>query len=179
MLLNTIKIALAASPVHFTGGGREETGAGFSAIAFICERNNIISLFPLDQGPKTIRKTLVHDDQVFIKARDFYQRNMEMRHHKILVYDENRQPIYSMGWKKNKLVNVFRNKDTSQTHLSNFWDYALPEEGLDYTYVDRYELIIYEELEEYSYHTARMALAHNPALKLALTVPLIRIRPSS
>ena len=56
-------------------------------------------------------------------------------------------------------------------HLSNYWEYSFPDEGLDYSYVDRYQLIIFRELEEYSYHSARVAKAHNPELKVCFLDP--------
>jgi hypothetical protein len=37
--------------------------------------------------------------------------------------------------------------------------------------VDRYQLIIFRELEEYSYHSARVAKAHNPELKVCFLDP--------
>ena len=94
-----------------------------------------------------------------------------MRHHKVVVTDAGGTPLYCMGWSKNNPVKLDKNDSLIQMHLSNYWEYSGEDEGLDYSYVDRYQLIIYENLEEYSYHTARMVLRHNPEMKIAFTDP--------
>ena len=94
-----------------------------------------------------------------------------MRHHKVVVTDAGGTPLYCMGWSKNNPVKLDKNDSLIQMPLSNYWEYSGEDEGIDYSYVDRYQLIIYENLEEYSYHTARMVLRHNPEMKIAFTDP--------
>lgn len=128
----------------------------------------MISVYPLSEKPKTIRKSFELQPDVFIKARDFYQRNKDMRHHKVVVYVPE-GPIFCLGWMKNSPVNVDKDSPMVQMHLSNYWEYSVSDEGLDYSYVDRYQLIIFEELEEYSCHTARVIRKHNPEITIAFT----------
>ena len=132
----------------------------------------MIRVYPASEAPKTVRKYLnVHED-VFERARDFFHRNKDIRHHKVVVYDGD-EIAYCLGFEKNKPSN-FEDAESDpmvQMHLSNYWQYSTHDEGLDYSYVDRYQLVVYAEVEEYSYHTARMILTHNPAIKVAFTDP--------
>lgn len=130
----------------------------------------MIRIFPAIEAPKMVRKYLTSDDEVFIKARDFFHRNKDIRHHKVVVY-ENGVPVYCLGFAKNVPVNVDKDSPYAQMHLSNYWEYSLEDEGLDYSYVDRYQMIIYSELEEYSHHTARVIKKHNPDIMIAFTDP--------
>lgn len=126
-------------------------------------RLQLISIFPKEEIPGTIRKVFELEPEVFIKTRDFYHRNKDMRHHKVVVYD-NGEPVFCFGWNKNNPTNLNPDDPKVQMHLSNYWDYSTSDEGLDYSYVDRYQLMIFEELEEYSYHSARIVQAHNPQI---------------
>lgn len=102
--------------------------------------------------------------------RDFYHQHKDMRCHKVVVYKDG-EPIYCMGWSRNKSVNVVKNAARGQMNISNYWSYGAEDEGLDYSYADRFGLIIYERFEEYSYHTARVLRKHNPDLVLAFLDP--------
>lgn len=128
----------------------------------------MILVYPLSEKPKIIRKSFELQQDVFINARDFYHRNKDMRHHKVIVYGQN-GPEFCLGWIKNNPMNLDKNNPMVQMHLSNYWEYSASDEGLDYSYVDRYQLIIYEALEEYSFHTARMIQEHNPGIVIAFT----------
>lgn len=128
----------------------------------------MILVYPLSETPKMIRKTFELKQDVFIKARDFYHRNKDMRHHKVVVHGLD-GPVFCLGWIKNNPVNIDKDNPMVQMHLSNYWEYSASDEGLDYSYVDRYQLVIFEELEEYSYHTAMMIRAHNPEVIIAFT----------
>lgn len=128
----------------------------------------MILIYPLSETPKIIRKTFELGPDVFIQARDFYHRNKDMRHHKVVVRGQD-GPVFCLGWIKNNPVNIDKDNPRVQMHLSNYWEYSAADEGLDYAYVDRYQLIIYEELEEYSYHTARVIREHNPGIVIAFT----------
>ena len=128
----------------------------------------MISVYPLSETPGIIRKTFELGPDVFIHARDFYHRNKDMRHHKVVVRGPG-GPVFCLGWMKNDPVNVDRDNPRVQMHLSNYWEYSAADAGLDYSYADRYQLIIFEELEEYSCHTARMIRAHNPGIVIAFT----------
>ena len=130
----------------------------------------MITIFSANEAPKVIRKYLASDDDVFIEARDFFRRNKDIRHHKVVVLEKDKT-LYCLGWKKNNPTNVDKNKPMAQMHLSNFWEYSRDDEGLDYSYVDRYQLFIYQSLEEYSFHTARMIRKHNPDAVIAFTDP--------
>lgn len=130
----------------------------------------MILVYPLSETPKIIRKTFELQPDVFIRARDFYHRNKDMRHHKVVVRGQD-GPVFCLGWIKNSPVNIDKDNPRVQMHLSNYWEYAATDEGLDFSYVDRYQLIIYEALEEYSCHTARMIRAHNPEIVIAFTDP--------
>lgn len=130
----------------------------------------MITVFSADNVPKTIRKAVELNLEVFIQARDFYHRNKDMRHHKVVVFDKG-TPVFCMGWMKNRPSNLDPDNPKVQMHLSNHWEYSTSDEGLDYSYVDRYQLIIFQTLEEYSYHSARVAMKHNPELTIAFLDP--------
>lgn len=130
----------------------------------------MIRIYPASEAPKIVRKYVSGDEEVFLQARDFFHRNKDIRHHKVVVYDHER-PVFCLGFKKNDPTNVDAHNPQAHMQLSNFWEYSPDDEGLDYSYVDRFGLIIYHELEEYSYHTARMIRRHNPDAVIAFTDP--------
>ena len=133
----------------------------------------MILIYPLSDMPKVIRKTYELEPDVFLKLRDFLEVNKDMRHHKAVVYQEG-QPIFCLGYVKNHPTNVSQDNPKVQMKLSNFWNYSANDEGIDYSYVDRYQMVIYEHLEEYSYHTARLIRKHNPQTVIAFTDPYAR-----
>lgn len=130
----------------------------------------MITIFSADHMPKIIRKAFELNPEVFLQARDFYHRNKDMRHHKVVVFRQG-VPVFCLGWMKNRPSNLDPDNPGVQMHLSNFWEYSGSDEGLDYSYVDRYQLIIFRNLEEYSCHSARMAMAHNPELTVCFLDP--------
>lgn len=129
---------------------------------------SMILVYSLSEMPKIIRKSFKLQPDVFIMTRDFYHRNKDMRHHKVVVNGSD-GPVFCLGWMKNNPVNLDKDNPMVQMHLSNYWEYSTSDEGLDYSYVDRYQMIIFEELEEYSFHTARMIKEHNPEIVIAFT----------
>ena len=134
----------------------------------------MIKVYPASEAPRQVRKyASTSDEDVFITARDFYHRNKDIRHHKVVVYDEDDNIAYCLGFQKNKPVNWedAENNAMVQMHLSNYWEYSLDDEKLDWSYVDRFQLFIYGELDEYAYHTARMIAKHNPSVTIAFTDP--------
>ena len=133
----------------------------------------MILIYPVEDMPKVIRKTYELEPDVFLKLRDFYELNKDMRHHKVVVYDRG-QPVFCLGYVRNRPVNVDPDNPRAQMKLSNFWNYNMDDQGIDYSYVDRFQLVIYENLEEYSYHTARLIRKHNPETILVFTDPNAR-----
>lgn len=127
----------------------------------------MISVYPPSEAPKTVRKYANLGEDVFMTARDFFHRNKDIRHHKVVVYDGDRV-AFCLGFQKNRPTNWDDAEENPmvQMHLSNFWEYSADDEGLDWSYVDRFALFVYRELEEYSYHTARMIRRHNPSVVL-------------
>lgn len=130
----------------------------------------MILIYPASDMPKVIRKTYDLEPDVFLKLRDFYELNKDMRHHKAVVYHQG-QPVFCMGYVRNRPVNVDPDNPRAQMKLSNFWNYSVDDEGIDFSYVDRYEMVLYEKLEEYSYHTARLIRKHRPGMIVAFTDP--------
>ena len=133
----------------------------------------MILVYPVSDMPKVIRKTYDLDADVFMKLRDFYQVNKDMRHHKAVIY-QNQKPVFCLGYVRNRPTNVDPDNPRAQMKLSNFWNYSLDDEEIDYSYVDRYQMVLYESLEEYSYHTARLIRKHNPDMIIAFTDPAAR-----
>ena len=134
----------------------------------------MIKVYPASEAPRQVRKyTSANDENVFITARDFYHRNKDIRHHKVVVYDEDGNIAYCLGFQKNKPVNWedAENNAMVQMHLSNYWEYSLDDENLDWSYVNRFQLFVYDELDEYAYHTARIIAKHNPSVTIAFTDP--------
>ena len=128
----------------------------------------MILIYPASEMPKVIRKAYDLDADVFEKLRDFYEMNKDMRHHKAVVYQDGK-PVFCLGYVKNRATNIDPDSPRAQMKLSNFWNYSVEDEGIDYSYVDRYQMVLYENLEEYSYHTARLIRKHNPKLVVAFT----------
>ena len=128
----------------------------------------MILIYPVSEMPKVIRKTYELDADVFPKLRDFYHLNKDMRHHKAVVYQDGK-PVFCLGYVPNRAVNVDPNNPRVQMKLSHFWNYSVNDEGIDYSFVDRYQMVLYEHLEEYSCHTARLIQKHNPDLIIAFT----------
>ena len=128
----------------------------------------MIKVYPASEAPKQIRKYVALGENAFVTARDFYHRNKDIRHHKVVVYGQDGNVACCLGFQKNKPVNW---DDPSipmvQMSLSNYWEYSVDDEGLDWSYADRFQLFIYDELEEYSYHTARLIRKHNPEATVA------------
>jgi len=133
----------------------------------------MILIYPISEMPKVIRKSYELDADVFEKLRNFYEMNKDMRHHKAVIC-QNGKPVFCLGYVKNRAVNVDPDNPRVQMKLSNFWHYSVEDEGIDYSYVDRYQMVLYESLEEYSYHTARLIRKHNPDLVVAFTDPYAR-----
>ena len=121
----------------------------------------MIRVFSASEMPKVIRKCDLADEDVFLRVRDFFRCNPDIRHHKVVVYKED-IPVYCLGYMKNEPVEVYEHRTKDQISLSEFWDYSPDDEGLDYSYTDRYQTIIFSELEEYSFHAARMIRRHSP-----------------
>ena len=128
----------------------------------------MILIYPVSEMPKVIRKTYELDADVFPKLRDFYHLNKDMRHHKTVVYQDGK-PVFCLGYVPNRAVNVDPNNPRVQMKLSHFWNYSVNDDGIDYSFVDRYQMVLYEHLEEYSCHTARLIQKHNPDLIIAFT----------
>ena len=126
----------------------------------------MIRLCSLEETPKLLRKTFYHDDEVLIQAREFYQANKDMRHHKILVYKD-RKPAYVLAYQKNDPIGMDKHNPLVQMTLSNFWDYDVNDNDCDFTYVDRYDLIIFETLEEYSWASAKQIIDQNRNIRIA------------
>ena len=133
----------------------------------------MILIYPISEMPKVIRKSYELDADVFEKLRNFYEMNKDMRHHKAVIC-QNGKPVFCLGYVKNRAVNVDPDNPRVQMKLSNFWHYSVEDEGIDYSYVDRYQMVLYESLEEYSYHTAKLIRKHNPDLVVAFTDPYAR-----
>ncbi|MDO4797050.1 MAG: hypothetical protein Q4A01_03415 [Coriobacteriales bacterium] len=132
----------------------------------------MIKIHPASEAPTMVRKYATNGDEVFITARDFFHRNKDIRHHKVVVYNEDGSIAYCLGFEKNKPINWEDAENPMvQMHLSNYWEYSADDEGLDWSYADRFQLFLYSELEEYSYHTARMIRKHNPSVTIAFTDP--------
>ena len=128
----------------------------------------MIRIFPLSEMPKVIRKAYELEPDVFLKVRDFYKINRDMRHHKAVIFKDG-QPVFCLGYVKNRAVNVDPDSPRVQMKLSHFWNYSTEDEGIDYSYVDRYQMILFDSLEEYSYHTARLIRKHDPEKVIAFT----------
>lgn len=133
----------------------------------------MILMYSINEMPKVIRKTYELDADVFMKLRDFYALNRDMRHHKAVIYKDG-EPVFCLGYIRNRATNVDYDSPRVQMKLSNFWNYSIDDEGIDYSYVDRYQMLLYERLEEYSYHTARLVCKHNPNTIIAFTDPNAR-----
>ncbi len=136
----------------------------------------MIKVYPASEAPKQVRKYTTIGDNVFITARDFYHRNKDIRHHKVVVYDKDGNIAFCLGFEKNKPVNWDDAENPMiQMHLSNYWEYTADDQGLDWSYADRFQLFIYSTLEEYSYHTARMIRKHNPSAIIVFIDPNARL----
>lgn len=136
----------------------------------------MIKVYPASEAPRQVRKYAFTGENVFTIARDFYRRNKDIRHHKVVVYGEDGQVAYCLGFEKNKPINWEDPENPMvQMRLSNYWKYSADDEDLDWSYADRFQLFVYSEIEEYSYHTARMIRKHNPSATIAFTDPRAKL----
>ena len=132
----------------------------------------MIKIYPASDAPRQVRKYAFVGEDVFVTARDFYHQAKDIRHHKVVVYDADGSVAYCLGFEQNRPENLEDpNSPRVQMYLPRYWDYAEGDEDLDWSYVDRFQLIVYSEIEEYSHHTAQLILRHNPSAVVAFTDP--------
>ena len=103
-------------------------------------------------------------DSVFIRARDLFHDQKDLRSAAIsLTGSDGSKLPFSMIWKRN-LDDQIPPDLTEKFHLyaSNFWNYSLDDGYLDFDMIERGDVFIFDELEEYSFAVANIIRAYYP-----------------
>ncbi len=65
----------------------------------------MLVLYSIDEMPKVIRKTYELNPDVFLELRDFYEKNKDMRHHKAVIYRD-QKPRFFFGYVRDRATKV-------------------------------------------------------------------------
>ena len=128
----------------------------------------MIKVLELSEGSKTVKKKLKRSDSVFLEARDFFYAHPEMQEDPVTVVDDAGKPLYQLCFAENKGGGEIAMK-AGMSPSSGFKTYSYEAEGLDYTMIERADVFIFKELEEYTYAVARIIARRLPGKKLVFT----------
>ena len=109
--------------------------------------------------------SLTHSKEVFREALTWYREHEDYRDGQILVKDADGKSLYACKYLENN-VGAYGGLAKDMVHVSDFWEYDLSDERLDYELVCRGEVFVFAELEEYTYAVARIVREHFPEKKV-------------
>lgn len=101
------------------------------------------------------------DEQMFIRARNWYKENEQERGKKFVVVDADGQGVGILFWQENWLKNKF-NPYSRGVKPSQFFDYDFRRDGLNTFLLDRAYTYVFLEMEEYTHAIADWILKHHP-----------------
>lgn len=96
---------------------------------------------------------LVHDEDVFDKARKIFYENVELRDKMLSVTGEPGIRYY-LRWEANRVDEVH--------YVEEFWEYNINDSRIDYELLDRGEVYLFFTFEEYTYQIARIVQREYP-----------------
>lgn len=97
---------------------------------------------------------LIHDEDIFDKARKIFFENIELRDKAITVFGNNGEILYYLKWKVNQVE--------SYCYVQDFWEYDISNSLMDYELLERGEVYLFFTFEEYTYHIARIVQRKYP-----------------
>ena len=109
-----------------------------------------------DKTNARIHKT--HSPEIFAEARDFWRENESLRSEYMQVHDpETGELLYLLHWESNR-GEMF----SPMIHVSEFWNVDTDDEQLDFELIDRAEVFIFYQFDEYSYELTRIIRKYRP-----------------
>jgi len=93
-------------------------------------------------------KVLRHSEDVFEIAREIFYQNEEVREKAIAVENEEKEILYYLIYECNQISPL--------DYVDDFWEYDISDEQIDYELIDRSQVYIFLEFEEYTYQIARI-----------------------
>ena len=109
-----------------------------------------------------VKKRMLHGEDIFLRARDFYHAHEDMRGEAIVVIDGSGKPWYALRFQTNRL-DYPRVQMLLPTYVNPYWNYAEDAERMDFTYLESHDLFVFERVEEYSCFMARLIARRYPA----------------
>lgn len=97
---------------------------------------------------------LIHDKEVFDKARKIFYENIHARDKLLPVFYSEGRKGYYLKWEANQV--------NAAQYADDFWEYDIHDPNLDYELLDRGQVYIFFMLEEYTYQIARIVQARYP-----------------
>lgn len=101
---------------------------------------------------KKYEMKLTHGKDVFDEARKIFYNNENVREDMIAVQGENREILYYLKYDHNQVDPLI--------YVDPYWDYNIYDENIDFELLDRGQVFIFLELEEYTYQIARIIQMH-------------------
>lgn len=92
-------------------------------------------------------RILWHNDNVFDLAREIFHTS-EVREKAIAVENEEREVLYYLVYEPNQVNEL--------DYVDDFWNYDIFDEDIDFELLDRAQVYIFLEFEEYTYQIARI-----------------------
>ena len=107
---------------------------------------------------------LTLEDGLFLEARDVFRDHPELRNQAIPVISPQGEPLpFAIAWKRNFSTTL---SDEMIKHLpvyvNDFWNYDVASTHLDFEFVERGEVFIFDKVEEYSYTAACLIRQYYP-----------------
>lgn len=128
----------------------------------------MIRVLELSEGAAFVKKKLPAGENVFLEARDFYYAHPEMEEDPITVINGDGAPIFQLLFEQNKGGGEIAMK-AKMSPSSDFRGYTYDTEGLDFTMVERAEVFVFPEIEEYTYAVAKIIAKKFPEKELLFT----------
>lgn len=101
------------------------------------------------------------DEQMFIRARDWYREHERERGKRFVVVDADGHGVGILYWQENILKDKF-NPNSRVVRPSQYFDYDFQKDGLNSFLLDRAYSYVFLELEEYTHAIANWMLKHHP-----------------
>ena len=109
-------------------------------------------------------RSLILSDSVFLEARDLFHAHEELRSCAVpLTWEDGAELPFSMIWKRNLTDDLPPDVAGSFfLYAGDLWEYSMTDGFLDFELIERGDVFLFDELEEYSYALARLIRAYYP-----------------
>ena len=115
----------------------------------------VLLIHDREKNAVNIKKVMRFDEDLFIRARDFYHDHEDMRREHILVTDEEGREVFELYYKENRLEGAPKGMNIP-TYVNPYWNYAMDSENMDFSYISEHDIYFFEEVEEYSLFSAQL-----------------------